>query len=553
MTLLGGPADKLGNRYEQWWTVYQLTRILFGEAQSIRIEDPSVDKAEFVLTTDHGDELHQNKRDSSSGSWSLAQLCNKQNKIIQAICKQLAGNSRKFFFVSGSDAPELRELSKRSRDAASQAEYKTYFLASKAKAQKFDKMVELSGCSSTSSVYDILQRIHIRRLDEKAIIDLVNASIKTLFLSKHKAVCDHLRTLVLDSVHKSLNREDLVSSLNNAGHHLRNILEPSDTPTIISETTDRHIRSLQRKLINRKIIPRSVSQQCVQIVQNNHDGVNLVLTGKAGGGKTACVLECIERLQESATEPVVLSFRVDRLPTVRNTRELGEFLGLEESPALVLEAALNQTGSSGILIIDQLDAISMTSGRNTELFDVVEDLIHEIQALRTHSRIDLLIVCRAFDWENDHRFRKLFSEKSTKLEIDDFSLEEVKEQLSLASFPVHKFSEKQLSLLQTPQNLSVFFDAKILQEAAPEFFSSRDLFDLYWQTKRLAVSERSSQNLDLWVEILQLITDEMTQSQKLSINKERLDQFSEQYLNQMVSEGVLVLLRNPPSPKVVMF
>ena len=49
MPLPGGPADKFGNRYERWWTVLQLIRIMDGEAESIRIEDPATNKTEFVL------------------------------------------------------------------------------------------------------------------------------------------------------------------------------------------------------------------------------------------------------------------------------------------------------------------------------------------------------------------------------------------------------------------------------------------------------------------------------------------------------------------------
>ena len=43
MTLPGGPADKLGNRYEKWWTLSELVRMLGGETEAIRIEDLGVD------------------------------------------------------------------------------------------------------------------------------------------------------------------------------------------------------------------------------------------------------------------------------------------------------------------------------------------------------------------------------------------------------------------------------------------------------------------------------------------------------------------------------
>ena len=59
MTLPGGPAEKLGNRYEKWWTLSELVRMLGGETEAIRIEELGVDKAEFVVTTGARRELHQ--------------------------------------------------------------------------------------------------------------------------------------------------------------------------------------------------------------------------------------------------------------------------------------------------------------------------------------------------------------------------------------------------------------------------------------------------------------------------------------------------------------
>ena len=59
---------------------------------------------------------------------------------------------------------------------------------------------------------------------------------------------------------------------------------------------------------------------------------------RAGGGKTGCVIECVEALQQS-NDAAVLAFRLDRIEPVSSTKELGERLGLEESPALVLETA----------------------------------------------------------------------------------------------------------------------------------------------------------------------------------------------------------------------
>src|SRR6266516_3903224 len=132
MPLSGGPADKLGNRYELWWTVSQLVRMLDGRADSIRIEDPGVTKAEFVISHNGRRELHQAKRSHQDGKWTLASLAGSDMRLLQAVYAQLAGNNDRFVFVSSSDARELAELAERSRQAESLQEFEEQFLVAKA-------------------------------------------------------------------------------------------------------------------------------------------------------------------------------------------------------------------------------------------------------------------------------------------------------------------------------------------------------------------------------------------------------------------------------------
>jgi hypothetical protein len=109
MSLPGGSADKFGNRYELWWTVLQLIRLLDGRADSIHIEDPGITKAEFVISYHGHQELHQAKRSHQDSKWSLASLAGSDIRLLQAIHTQLTGNENRFVFVSSSDARELAE------------------------------------------------------------------------------------------------------------------------------------------------------------------------------------------------------------------------------------------------------------------------------------------------------------------------------------------------------------------------------------------------------------------------------------------------------------
>ena len=268
-------------------------------------------------------------------------------------------------------------------------------------------------------------------------------------------------------------------------------------------------------------------------------GSDCIVTGKAGGGKTGCVIECVEALRQSKDPIAVLAFRLDRIDPVASTKELGESLGLEESPALVLEVAAKAISGEAVLIIDQLDAVSTTSGRNPGFFEVVEDLLQEVRGLREKVKLHVVVVCREFDWENDHRLRRLLAKEDAKISVTDFSLDEVKSSLEAGGFNTGLFDTKQLELLLLPQNLSLFLDTNNSSGSQPEFFSEKDLFDLYWKEKRRTVQSRSASLSDYWNDVIQKLCNEMTESQQLSVLKEKLDQFPSEYLDRMSSEGVL--------------
>ena len=238
----GGPANKLGNRYEHWWTVSQLVRIMDGQAESIRIEAPNVDKAEFVIIVGDHRELHQAKRSRIDGKWSLSSL--RKDGLLWVMFDQLSKNSNmRFVFVSGSDAPELRELTERAADAENLEEFKDDIV----QVQKREKaLTELENSwqeTDTATAYGILRRIEVRTIDERGLEELVQGSLRARFLTNPHDVCDALRSIVEDSIHKTIGREFLISTLEGRGFTLRKLTKPDDAPSLIAEATTRYLKA----------------------------------------------------------------------------------------------------------------------------------------------------------------------------------------------------------------------------------------------------------------------------------------------------------------------
>ena len=538
MPLSGGPANKFGNRYELWWTVSQLIRILDGEAESVRIEAPTADKAEFVLIAGGRKELHQAKRNHGDGKWSLASL--RSEGLLQAMFDQLSNDpDARFVFASGSDAPELRELTDRARSAQNLEEYESEFVSAGDRKKHFTKLRSFWRDANPATAYGLLQRIEFRTIDERGLEEQVRESLLARFLTEPGRVCDALRSLAEDSIHRTINRDDLTSYLQRRDFRFRRLSKPTDAPTLVTRITDRYLKATRRRLIQDTLMPRSSTQDLLaRINENATKGTDCVLTGKAGGGKTGCVIECVDALRQGDNLTAVLAFRLDRIEPVSSTQELGACLGLEESPALVLATAAEAMSSEAVLVIDQLDAVSTTSGRRSDFFDLVEDLLSEVRGWRSRVKFHVVVVCRAFDWENDHRLRHLLAKGADQISVTDFSLDEVKDVLTTSGFRTELFDEKQLELLRLPQNLALFLDTDYNHDLRPTFFLAKDLFDQYWKVKRNAVNARVTSS-DHWQEVIQTLCAEMTASQQLSVRKEKLDLFPDDYLDQMVSEGVL--------------
>ena len=535
MTLPGGPANKLGNRYEKWWMLSELVRMLAGGTEAIRIEDLGVDKTEFVVTTGTRRELHQAKRSHPNGKWSLAALGS--GGLLEAIGTQLADNNDRFVFASGSDARELAELCDAARDAESDTEFERHFLEAAERRKRFEKLCECWVCD-VPTARERLRRIDVRTIDERELRDKVHWGVAALFLANPAAVVTVLGEIAEDSVHRTISRQALVERLGRRGLPQRHLRNPEHAVPAVQAATDRFLDIARRKLIQGRLVSKAAADMLLSGLGRAPS--DSVVTGRAGSGKTACVVEIIDRLRGRGLP--ALAFRLDRVPfhSVSTTADLGRELHLEESPALVLAAAAEAVGRPGVLIVDQLDAVGTMSGRSSAAFDLVEQLLHEAREMRARALIHTVVVCRAFDWQNDSRLRQLMPPDSqAQVEVAEFTVEEVRTILTDAGFDPGLFLPRQLELLRLPQNLSLFLEAGFDASRVPKFDTAKVLFDRYWDAKRQAITDQVTTSPDRWLEVIETLCDKMTSAQQLSVVKEKLDRFSPDYLKQMASEGVL--------------
>ena len=528
MTLPGGPAAKLGNRFEKLWTLSELVRMLRGETDSLRIEAPGLDGAEFVVRSGAQREFHQVKRAHQSGKWNIAML--ESSGVLKAIGDLLRGNAHRFVFASGSDARELADLCEAATCAESLEEFSREFLAAKTRAKSHAAILGTWNCTELD-VWKILRRIRVSTINDNELKTKVMWGAAALFIGVPSAL-DKLSTIVDDAVHRTIERDELIQELHEAGYALRQI--PANARHAVIVATDRYLAVAQRHFIKGRLIPREGASEVIARLMDD-SSLGCVLTGRAGMGKTACVTEIVAGLRQAGVH--VLAFRMDRHMSAASTKDLGDRLGLEESPTLVLAAASKTDAKPAVLVVDQLDAVSAMSGRSSGAFEIIERLLLEAKAtaLRT------LVVCRSFDWENDPNLRELAHDGDRKTELQELTVNQVRTVLSAAHIPVDALGHPQMELLRLPQNLSLFLDSGIGRSGKPSFKTTKDLFDRYWDFKKIRVEQSTPSATDRWSQVLQTICMEMTETQQLSVAKEKLDRFPQAYLDQCVSENVLAV------------
>jgi hypothetical protein len=132
-------------------------------------------------------------------------------------------------------------------------------------------------------------------------------------------------------------------------------------------------------------------------------------------------------------------------------------------------------------VLDQLDAISLLSGKNPDLFDPVCDLLQEVTAF---PEMRVVAACRAFDLDNDYRLKKLSADPMfVRRLLSPLPREYVLMGVAEAGFRPSSLSEKQIELLSNPLSLSLLAELRPPSPQPIGIETSVDLFDTFWKRK----------------------------------------------------------------------
>lgn len=510
----GGEADKFGSLYESAWTTYHLLRVLAGRADAVTVEDlgDAGKGSEFTLATPyHAAEAHQVKLGySNANGWTPRKLATEG--VLDAARVQVE-LGRRFHFVSDIPSPKIGTLTDRARRSASVEAFVADWLNEELRPE-FDYLCSAAVYGSEQVAWQTLRSMWVHCLGE-ADIRLMNDAMASLLLDGAPPTAAALA--LGDLAEHSLGvRLDAAAIEQRLPEYELCRAERLGSPTVaqaVAAVLAGWNASIERELLQ-PTISRAEDAELVDVLRS--DATQLaVVVGSAGAGKSAVLHQAVHELE--ANDWAVLGFRLDRIEAFASTGEIGQHLDLGMSPVAALAATAGDRPS--LLVIDQLDAVSLASGRMPQRFDTVADLIREAAAF---PRMRVLLACRAFDVENDYRIRQLIGgEGTSRIDVRPLSAAQVDAAVESMGIPAHQLTDTQRSLLSLPLNL-VLLRAIADQADALSFTSDTGLLAAYWERKLRDCTNRR-QPPPRFGAVIGALADAMSARQQLTANVSVLD------------------------------
>jgi hypothetical protein len=510
----GGESDKFGNDYEKSWTIDSVLQVIDGRALEL-LPEPVVGGrgVEFIKVKVGGvREFHSAKIQKTGNYWSVPDLVQPKpaRSIVGDLFEKMATDPKaEGCFVSEVGANPLQVICEDARLAASDADFLARLSASR--AGDFQTYI-LPYFKDIAEARNRLARLHVTSYYQRDLDERIERDIGLLLRRSNHAqlvpgdVRRFLGETVLDFLGKTLTKADLLARLSAEGYELADYAR---NPTILDSVKARngsYRASATKFLINKGMIQRKEAMDAFLQLQTGSVKFG-AFVGTAGLGKSCAIAELLDYLEGGGLPCLVL--RLDMPIKALTPQTLGPELGLPISPVDLL--ATIAEGRRCVLILDQLDALSIVSGRSTHLWPLVDQLLAEVAR---YPSMCVWLGCRAFDLDNDPAILKMMKDHGVqKVQLQLLDVAEVQRQVALAKYDEKLLTTDQLEVLRTPMHLSIYIEGD--PDPAKPFKTVIDLYDRYWVTKQNHIKASHGGSVQ-WTAVIDLVCDDLTALQSLS-------------------------------------
>jgi len=561
--LLGGPADKGGNTYENYVAINEICHLLScnDDNSYIYFEKPDEIKegAEFEVFINGKKMFFQVKRHQKN--WTINKLYSE--KILQNFyLKFLKENNASWVFYtsSNSDLEELIDRAKRSNNLQEFLNFinqtnsvkenlnelcKALFAIKEGiidiknvklpiKENITDSEEEIERKNSLNIeiynlVFNFLKNTQIKLNNENTLKENSYSLVSSIFKEPEK-VFDGLFRFAQEEYCKKYTKSQLIEyCIKQKKYQFLNLYLDNSLICKINENNDSFIEDVDFFYENYKIV-RKEPLEVFNILNNpKNEAKYIFISGEAGSGKSIVLKETLKTFKENNWQ--IISFSIDKLNLLNSPEELGKILyGKEISPSKMLNNIA--VGKNCLLVIDQLDALSTVSGRNIENWNIINKILKESGS---YENLKVIIACREFDLEKDYNLKEFLKNKNQnihKLKIDKLDSDDVKNCLVKMGIDESNIKNEKISFFSLPLHLKVLaeiYDSS--KDNSLNYLTRVDLYNEFWERKRQKLNNSN------WINIVNLMVEYLNKNKKLIAPESIFEKYSG-LLNSMISENV---------------
>lgn len=525
MTALpGGAADKLGNRYETWWTLVRLADVLDGTALRMRLEPPGLEGEGVEFWVDETDLRWFEQVKLTDRTWTVARLI--KEGVLEALLSHLAETHRARLIASSQS--DLGLLTERARATQSLDEF-LEVLTNPGRSD-FDRACRMLR-REPAALWRDLKLLYFEQHPAESLRRLAQLRYSQLVQGYPDVVINELAGWLIDQLHQTVTAPMVWEHLESQGLRRRLLVGDSTTLDALAATVSRHQRRIEATRAPIGELTHPAAPMLVEQLTTGNEQI-IVLHGGAGSGKSTLLGDALETLAGRGWFAGVV--RMDVAHNASTAAGLGMVAGLEDSPAILLEGV--SAGGSAVLVIDQLDAVSTYSGRMADNYDGAAELLDQVRSM---PNVKAVVAVRSVDLANDPRLRFLLSDNSrvARVHVDQLPRESVLTALGTLGMQEGDVDDTTVELLRTPLHLAAF--ARLSSQSRQA--SIRTLPDLY---RRLTAEtrrdvERRVGHLE-WETIVGMLVDNMNRRETLGAPPSVLGSAHPDEVEGLVSAGILL-------------
>lgn len=262
-------------------------------------------------------------------------------------------------------------------------------------------------------------------------------------------------------------------------------------------------------------------------VVKSQDRVALVI-GNAGMGKSVIKSDVLKKLEDK--DIPVLGIKLDQLH-FSSINELDDQVEIKKGRSIVsVYEELNKKYNKSVILIDQIDALSMSLSSDRRSMDVASLLIRKLNTL---PNVRIIISCRRFDLDFDYTLKQF--DIYNKFYINELPEEEVNKLLVILKVNPNKISVRVKKFLGTPINLYLYSLINKPDLLNGETLTLQRLYDELWSQMLRNSTDRTKLN-----DFLSEVVTRMYNEQTLTINGRIFQDQYEPQITYLLSNGFMV-------------